>query len=199
MTEKFVKIKGTKEGIILILEDVAYDEIILDIKAKFKNAKQFFGGAKVIEIKGKQLTESQLKNIIDIMNSFGIEYIKKEEKDIFDGIEEGKTKYVRGTLRSGRDVTYEGHVVVIGDVNPGAKIVAGGNIIIMGALRGFAHAGASGNKEACIVAIALEAKQIRIADVIGRAPDGEAIKSKTPEMALIRDGILTIEPYLQKK
>lgn len=77
-----------------------------------------------------------------------------------------ETKFHRGSLRSGQKIEYEGTLVVLGDVNSGAEVLAGENIVILGILRGVAHAGAKGNKEAIIAAASIESVQVRIANVV---------------------------------
>jgi len=106
------------------------------------------------------------------------------------------TLLIRRTLRSGQHVRFYGHVVVLGDVNPGAEITAGGDIIVMGWLRGLAHAGADGNDRAMVSAFRLNPTQLRIAGFIGRAPDhGEATMPDIPEFAEVRDGQLVIDRW----
>ncbi len=106
------------------------------------------------------------------------------------------TLLVRRTLRSGQRVRYYGNVVVLGDVNPGAEISAGGDIIVMGWLRGLAHAGAEGNDGAMVSAFRLNPTQLRIGQYIGRAPDGgEAVLPDVPEIAEVRDGRLVIDRW----
>lgn len=99
----------------------------------------------------------------------------------------------KGTLRSGQRIDHDGNVVVIGDLNPGAEVKATGDIIVMGALRGLAHAGAAGGS-GVVVALRLEPTQIRIGDVIGRPPEGDAKPGREPEVAKLRDGMILIEP-----
>lgn len=74
------------------------------------------------------------------------------------------------TLRSGYRVKYDGHVIVVGDVNPGAEIIAGGSVIVWGRLRGLVHAGASGNAQAVVCALDLSPTQLRIADQVAAFP-----------------------------
>lgn len=81
-------------------------------------------------------------------------------------IEETVTKVVDGSLRSGKRIEFEGSLVIIGDVNAGAEVIAKEHIIILGTLRGLAHAGANGNRDAMIVANEINAAQIRIADIV---------------------------------
>jgi septum site-determining protein MinC len=100
---------------------------------------------------------------------------------------------LRETLRSGRAVWHEGHVIVLGDVNPGAEIVATGNVIVWGRLRGLVHAGSGGDAAAIICALELNPTQLRIADRIAAPPDNRA--SPIPEQAAIRDGQIVAEPW----
>ena len=77
-----------------------------------------------------------------------------------------ETTFHKGSLRSGQRLEVEGSLVVIGDVNSGAEVIAGDNIAIIGTLRGLAHAGAKGNKEAIVAASVLDAVQIRISNIV---------------------------------
>ncbi|HHX95543.1 MAG TPA: septum site-determining protein MinC [Clostridia bacterium] len=105
------------------------------------------------------------------------------------------TLLIERTVRSGQSVNFPGHVVVMGDVNPGAEIVAGGHIMVFGSLRGVAHAGALGSKSARVAALCLNPTQLRIAGHITRAPDGDEFKPNQPEIAKINDGSIVIEKY----
>lgn len=98
------------------------------------------------------------------------------------------------TIRSGRSIYYEGHVTIIGDVNPGAEVIAAGNVIVWGRLRGLVHAGALGDAGALICALSLVPTQLRIADQIAIPPD-ERVDDPGPEMAAIRDGRIVAEPW----
>ncbi len=101
--------------------------------------------------------------------------------------------FLQRTLRSGHKVHYPGHVVVLGDVNPGAEIVAGGNVIVWGRLRGMVHAGAGGQESAVVCALDLAPTQLRIATHIAVSPERKG--KPRPEAALIRDGQLVAEPW----
>jgi septum site-determining protein MinC len=105
--------------------------------------------------------------------------------------------YLRQTLRSGQTVSHKGHLVIIGDVNPGAEVMAEGDVTVWGALRGVAHAGIGGNLEAEIRALKLQPIQIRIAHAIARSPDKPRVKfarlaNSGPETARIIDGKIKI-------
>lgn len=104
--------------------------------------------------------------------------------------------YIKQTLRSGQVVSHKGDLVIVGDVNPGAEILAEGDITVWGSLRGIAHAGIGGNTEAEIRALNLQPIQIRIAHAIARAPDRPRItyaNGTGPEIARIVDGKIRIQ------
>ena len=100
---------------------------------------------------------------------------------------------VRKSIRSGQKISYDGTLIIFGDVNAGAELEAAGHILVLGALRGVAHAGCKGDKKAVIYANQLRSVQLRIADLIARAPDGENTKRNIPEIARIIDNYLVIE------
>ena len=88
-----------------------------------------------------------------------------------------------------------GHVVVIGDVNPGGEIVAGGDVVVWGRLRGIVHAGAMGNEAAIVCALDFTPMQLRIGEYIARPADDEKRKTTCPEVATVRDGVIVVEPW----
>ena len=101
---------------------------------------------------------------------------------------------VRRTLRSGQSLRHPGSIAVIGDVNPGAEIIAGGNIVVWGRLRGTVHAGALGDENAVVCALDLAPTQLRIGGRITRSPD-ERRRKPRPETARVRDGHIVAEPW----
>jgi septum site-determining protein MinC len=102
---------------------------------------------------------------------------------------------LRGALRSGRVVSCPGHVVIIGDVNPGAEIVAGGDVIVWGKLRGLVHAGAYGDRDAVVCALEMIPTQLRIADIITISPAGPRDAEPIPEIASIKNGQIVAESW----
>jgi septum site-determining protein MinC len=99
----------------------------------------------------------------------------------------------RGTLRSGDHLQVEGSLLLLGDVNPGARVSAAGDVRIWGRLRGVAHAGCQGNREARIVALQLRPLQLRIADAVARGPE-DLPPPGFCEEAVLRDGAISIQP-----
>lgn len=111
---------------------------------------------------------------------------------ILDASEAGDPAIVlRRTIRSGTAIRHEGHIIIVGDVNPGAELIASGDVIVWGKLRGLVHAGATGDNEAIVCALHLEPTQLRIGNAIVRMPERRRRKSG-PEMASVRDGKIEI-------
>ncbi|MCX7682704.1 MAG: septum site-determining protein MinC [Anaerolineae bacterium] len=101
---------------------------------------------------------------------------------------------VRRTLRSGQSLRHPGHIVVIGDVNVGAEVIAGGHIVVWGRARGLLHAGALGDEGAVVCALDLSPTQLRIASHIARSPE-ERRRNPVPEMAIVQEGRIVAIPW----
>jgi septum site-determining protein MinC len=99
------------------------------------------------------------------------------------------------TLRSGQIIRHPGHVVVIGDVNAGAEVIAGGDIIIWGRLRGTVHAGAMGDDQAIVCALDLAPTQLRIGEHIARPPEGKLRLRTIPEVAFVQEGRIIVKAW----
>jgi len=104
---------------------------------------------------------------------------------------------VRRTLRAGQEMHYTGHITLVGDVNPGAELIAGGNVVVWGKLRGTVHAGALGDADALVCALQLAPSQIRIGPFIAQAPTGtlRGRLPKWPEMARVQEGAIVVERW----
>lgn len=217
MREASVGFKGTVDCLTMILqEEDEFDFILKEIENKIHDAGKFFKNAVLdVKYKGKDLTSHQEMEILDLLSKQSgakIKSISKEEdnevsdniskrnvKIPFNGLDEGMSKFYRGTLRSGHKIDFDGNVIVMGDLNPGGEIIATGNVVVLGSLRGTVHAGSDGNKEAIIVALALRPTQLRIADIITRPPDDEEKSIGIyPEMAYIKDDRMYIEDFVHR-
>lgn len=159
-----------------------------------------------MKLKQTSLSRDDLVYLINwLQENYGIEIetenndddIQINKEDLNQSIHEGITKYIHNTLRSGSSIKYNGSIVIVGDVNPGAEVIATGNIIVMGALRGIAHAGVLGNDSALVVAFSLEPTQLRISNIIARSPDHQEYKPAYPEKACINGNTIIILPYYQ--
>ena len=169
----------TKENeiVVKINEELSQKEILDSVKKKIAEIKKirkendlplFITGKNLSEEESKEI-EKIIKDKIDIQITFDIPKIlglHGIKKAFNKEIAVSETKFHRGALRSGQRIEYEGSLVVLGDVNAGAEVIAGENIVVLGILRGLAHAGAKGNKEAIIAAASIESPQIRISNII---------------------------------
>jgi septum site-determining protein MinC len=117
-----------------------------------------------------------------------------EQEVVEETAVQANTLLLQETIRSGRSIYHEGHVVIIGDVNPGAEITAGGNVIVWGRLRGLVHAGALGDETAVICALHFAPTQLRIADQIAISPDDKR-HNPIPEQAAIQGGQIIVEGW----
>ena len=177
MMKECMSLEAKEEKIVIkINEDAELKQLISEVKKKITDLKKTQDITLPITITGKSLknneakqVEEVIKKIVDIDVKFegsrilGLHGIKKAfSKEIATS----ETKFHRGSLRSGQKLEYEGSLVILGDVNAGSEVLAGENIVVLGILRGMAHAGAKGNKEAIIAAASIESAQIRIADIV---------------------------------
>lgn len=205
-----VVVKGSKEGLTILIEE-KYDFSVIKerLDEKFSSAKEFFSGARVIvdlsKRKPNQYEEHEIKHLINkkygmklvkVINGLGEQMIEQETESKAPKSSSDRTLIIKRTLRSGQGAKFDGNLVIIGDVNPGAEVVASEDIIVMGNLRGVAHAGALGNEKAIVAAFRLLPTQLRIADKISRSPDGEVVLPDIPEVARIKNGKIYIEPYI---
>ncbi|MCL2383337.1 MAG: hypothetical protein FWC79_04185 [Oscillospiraceae bacterium] len=190
------------EIIIMISEQATYAQAIESLEKKIPALKKLYKAEKTpICVMGKVLKNKEMneisrliKNEIDVEVSFdspqilGLHGIKKVfERDI----ENSETKFYRSGLRSGQRLEFEGSLVILGDVNGGAEVIAGENIVILGELRGLAHAGAKGNKKAIIAANCLDCPQIRIANVIKEMEEADLYEEY--KYAYIQDEKMVLE------
>jgi septum site-determining protein MinC len=157
-------------------------------------------GLKLMVVQTSSQTTYDSAQALDLRTTVPEELQTIPNNDILDTLpidsEEQGTSGVmlRRTLRSGRTVHSRGHVVVVGDVNPGAEIVATGDIIVWGKLRGTVHAGAEGDTSAIICALDMSPSQLRIADLIATSPSDKSHKVR-PEVASVRDDRIVVEAW----
>lgn len=226
MNDGSVVFKGSLNCLTIIMkEEVDFASILQQIEEKVASAGKFFKGATLsVKYRGKKLDPKEEEAILTLLQSKSGAKIKSIEEDTeppvrieneapapqplkirmsnfyFKGLEEGITKFYRGTVRSGQLINFDGNLVVVGDVNPGGELIATGNIVVMGSLRGMVHAGANGNKEAIVVALNLQPTQLRIADVITRPPDESGVPGQfIPEMAYVKDDMVYIDRFLPQR
>ena len=165
------------EVVIKIDDNAKQEDVIEELDKKMKDLKKMYQDEKTpIRVTGKILTNKELEEIREIIKSkidveikfdtpttLGLHSITRSYKK---DVGTSETTFHKGSLRSGQRLEVEGSLVIIGDVNAGAEVIAADNIAVIGTLRGLAHAGAKGNKEAIIAASTLDAVQIRISNIV---------------------------------
>ena len=167
----------TDEVVIKIDDNAKQEDVIEELDKKMKDLKKMYQDEKTpIRVTGKILKNKELEEIREIIKSkidveikfdtpttLGLHSITRSYKK---DVGTSETTFHKGSLRSGQRLEVEGSLVIIGDVNAGAEVIAADNIAVIGTLRGLAHAGAKGNKEAIIAASTLDAVQIRISNIV---------------------------------
>lgn len=221
-----VSFKGTREGLAITLGEGAWDEVLAELSVQLRRpgAQSFFQGARVLlETGARALTVTQIEELISLLaqhhmtltsisgtagtqdafaqaratTSLPPESLQPPPVPPAPSTEQTYALLIQRTLRSGQICQYAGTIVVIGDVNPGAQVVAEGDVIVWGKLRGVVHAGAAGNLNAIVGALILAPTQLRIGSLIARAPDTAQRRAHAfPEIARVRDEQIVVEPWL---
>lgn len=205
-----VIIKGNKYGIVVVLDAfMKFEELKEKIAEKFRDSSKFFSKAQMaISFEGRALSNEEQRTILDIIaeetelhvvcvvenDPQKEEVFKKALDEKLMELSNTTGQFYKGNLRSGQVLESETSIIVIGDVNPGARIVSKGNIIVLGSLKGTVFAGATGNTNSFVVALDMNPVQIRIADTIARSPD-KPVKDakKETKIAFLEEGNIYIE------
>lgn len=173
-----ISINLKKDEVLIKIDDNAiHRKILSELSKKLKELKKMYQEEQTpIRVTGKVLTNKELEEVrkvikreidveirFDTPTTLGLHSITRSYKR---DVGKSETTFHRGSLRSGQKLEVEGSIVVIGDVNSGAEVIAADNIAVIGNLRGLAHAGAKGNKDAVIAASTLDVVQIRISNIV---------------------------------
>ena len=174
-----IKIIQKSDEIVLNVNIIAeIQEILEELETKLPRLKEFYQSSSIpIRVTGRLFTESEIdvltkliRNSIDVEVKFddvsdllGLHAIKKTFQT---NTEISETKFIQNSIRSGQKEEYPGSLVICGDVNAGGEVIAGGNVMVIGSLRGVAHAGANGNMLAIISANSIDVTQIRIGNLV---------------------------------
>jgi septum site-determining protein MinC len=215
-----VQIKGLRDGLLVTLGEAAWDVLHTSLIGQIDEKSVFFKGARLaLDVGNQDLHVSDMTDLRNELSDRGIMLwavispssitentaqnlglatrLSKIRPDTpapaLSVSTEDSAMWVKRTIRSGVRVEYEGNVVVLGDVNPGAEVVAGGSVIVWGRLRGVVHAGAQGDSEAVVCALDLSPTQLRIAAEIAITPERKS--QPYPEMAKLKEGHLIAEPW----
>lgn len=226
ITQPKIRIKGVRDGLLITLGEGEWSELRAALLEHVDQQADFLQGARLtVDVGNHILKAVDLGQLRDQLSERGIMLWavissspttertaqalglatkiasprpERSTAPLDTRISKGEeAMLVERTLRSGYSLTFPGHVIVIGDVNPGAEIIAGGNIVVWGRLRGMVHAGAEGDESAVVCALDLTPTQLRIASHIAITPKRRG--KPQPEMALVRDGQVVAEIWERKK
>jgi septum site-determining protein MinC len=221
MPDHKIEVKGIKNGILIDTGEGDWKDRERALLDHIDQNLAFFNGAQLaVDVGGRDLKSSSLADLRNSLSDRDIKLwavigtseitetaaqnlglvIKVDQSTPVQGKEsinstlDGEEAiFLYRTLRSGHKVIHPGHIIVLGDVNPGAELVAGGNIIVWGRLRGVVHAGAMGDTDAVVCSLDLSPTQLRIADKISVSPPR---KGKTrPEVARLEEGQVTARDW----
>ncbi len=220
-SNSLIQIKGLRDGLLVSLGNAEWDELRAALMEQIETRGSFFQGARVaIDVGGQIFHVNELSELRDTLSERGVNLwavvsespttektaqllglatrISKPRPQEMTRppVEEssgGSAMWIGRTLRSGTRIEYPGNIVVLGDVNPGAEVVANGSIIVWGRVRGVVHAGVGGDTSACVCGLDLSAAQIRIGGVttVPSKRSGEA----RPEKYFLKDGIIKSESW----
>ncbi|MBV8694485.1 MAG: septum site-determining protein MinC [Chloroflexi bacterium] len=220
----YIAIKGTRNGLLLSLEpNTSFSELLQALAERLAEAPAFFRGASLsVDTSRRSLRISERIQLEDLLAHYQMSMsasesanVHKEVKTItlssadisstddttstsepirHDSRESAETLFLRRTVRSGQAIQHHSNVVIMGDVNPGAEIIAGGDVIVWGVLRGMVHAGYPDNEQALVCSLQLAPVQLRIAHLLSRPPEGFEAQPR-PEIAMIRQGRIVVEAW----
>lgn len=194
-----LEIKGVTVPALLIKLDSSksFEENLKELEEKLSSTF-FKGSVSILDLSNIQLSDEEIQKIEEILKRYNTRVLgyksqnEKPKKQIPQITEKKSLKIINKTVRSGQRIEYDGDVLVIGDVNPDAYIVASGNIVVMGTLRGIVHAGANGDETAVVMALKLIPQQLRIGSFFTRSPDNPEMPEH-PEKAYIENNQIVIE------
>lgn len=197
--KSYITIKGVKEGLIFLLDErCSFDAIIEELDAKLDKHEQQFTGPLIhvfVKLGSRQLGEADKERLREAFRKQGNLLIQSIDSDPPPAQERSEmTLYTwAGIVRSGQTMERDGHLLLLGDVNPGGTVRCAGDIYVLGALRGTAHAGFAGNEEAIIAASHMRPTQLRIAETISRPSDEWISAEPWMEYAFLKDGQMAID------
>ncbi len=182
--DRLVTVKGNRYGMEIYMDsEVSFDILMKSMEEKFRNSAKFFQGAQMaVRFLGRRLTYLEEQAVLDLIsNTTGIDVVciidgdpanetayKSVVERTLSNVRKRDGQFYKGTLGKKQVVESDTSIVILGDVESGAKVISKGSVVILGALHGFVHAGAAGDRAAFIAALSMQPKQLRIADVEAR-------------------------------
>lgn len=182
--KQLVTIKGTRDGLTLFIDDSCrFEDAFHELREKLAEHRlnrDEPGVSVTVKLGNRYLESDQMKQLKDLIAKDSHLYVQALDSNVISKEEalslkeESEIKAFHRIVRSGQVLETTGDLLLIGDVNPEGKVVATGNIYIMGSLHGVAHAGVDGDRNAVITASYMNPSQLRIANYVSRSPDYES-------------------------
>ncbi|WP_375541292.1 septum site-determining protein MinC [Paenibacillus sp. L3-i20] len=207
VTEKqHIMIKGVKEGLLFLLDDqCAFETLLAELQYKLeKTHQQLLTGPLVhihVKLGTREITDEQKEQLAAIIRAQGNLMIGSIESEATSAPNEAALKVqphvVTSIVRSGQTLEHDGDLLLIGDVNPGGTLLCTGDIYVMGALKGMAHAGIGGRQDVIIATSLMRPTQLRIAGVVSRPPEEWLTGDAAMEFAYLIEGQMQIDKLSQ--
>lgn len=212
--DRLVTIRSNRYGLDIELDKKTDFEVLFDILSeKFKESARFFKDAKMaLSFSGRVLTRTEEERILDVINRYTqidvlcvVEQNDENEPFYRSLVEQSLSErekrdgqFYRGSLGKRQLLESETSIIILGDVEPDARIISNGNIVVVGTLYGSAHAGASGDRNAFIVALSMQPRNLRIAEVDAKRQliYQESINIKGPKIAVIDGNRIYLDPLV---
>lgn len=212
MAKPLVKFSGTDYGLLMRLEwEAPLSQLLVELEEHLQQSRDFFAGAHVlVEIGSRPLLSHELEQLTVVLERYDVTL-----QGVI-AVPQGQERRPQSpaplppqpfadprislhiehrTLRSGEKIAADGYVIVVGDINPGAEVIAGSSIFVWGALKGSAYAGVPDQTDAVIAALHLAPIQLGIAGLIARAPETRTVQDPVPELARVDHDAIVVETW----
>ena len=212
---ELVTIKSSHSGIELRLNaTLPFPELLKAVEEKFRQSADFFKNAKMaVSFSGRTLSISEEEQLIQVITqTTSLEIIciidHDEQKELIykravaqslSEREKADGQFYRGTLKKRQLLESESSIVILGDVEFGAKVVAKGNIIIIGTLYGSVHAGAAGDRNAFIIALSMQPQRLVIGDIEAKRQliYQDSLSINGPQIAVVDGKRIYLDPLIE--
>jgi septum site-determining protein MinC len=214
-------LRGSRSGLLLTLEPgYVWSEVLEVLAASLADSPTFFQGSLLsVDTRRRRLEPPEIEELQALLAPYEMTFKEVGSDELHNprtlpsgaarSLPSGDTTptlairasdvtntlFTRRTIRSGQRLRYESSVVILGDVNAGAEVIAGGDVVVWGTLRGTVHAGYPGNEEAIVCALVLAPVQLRIGALASRPPEDGALPPLVPEVASVKNGQIVVESW----
>ena len=214
--DNVVTIKSNRYGIeIHMADDVPFEMLLAHMKDKFERSARFFEGAQLaVSFVGRKLSYKEEESVLKLFSDVtGIDIVcvidKNTDNELIyrnalvntmSNFKKREGQFYRGTLKKHQVIESDSSIVILGDVELGAKVIARGSIVIVGSLYGTAYAGADGDKSSYIVALSMQPKQLKIGDIEARRQlvYQESLTIKGPKIATVEGSRIYLDSLMEE-